>query len=26
VHVERFRAMAPTGAHDFQLQGRGLGE
>jgi hypothetical protein len=26
VHVDRFHAMAPTGGHDFQLQGRGLGE
>ena len=26
VHVERFRAIAPTGGRDFQLQGRGLGE
>ena len=26
IHAERFQAIAPTGAHDFQLQGRGLGE
>jgi hypothetical protein len=26
VHVERFHTMAPTGTHDFQLQGRGLGD
>jgi hypothetical protein len=26
VHVNRARAIAPTGGRDFQLQGRGLGE
>ncbi len=25
-HLDRFPAVAPTGGHDFQLQGRGLGD